>query len=218
MEASCVKNARCTGNAREPTIYLCTVSVHMKILHYNDEERELHAYLAERGHQNVILPEDEDPFARIHEERFDAAFIGLHPHGLELFSAMRRMNSDCLVTLVTADRNARHAVEAMKLGAFDYLLTPLDFAEVERSVIMLTREHHGQRERLGLEGRLARVKRSSSEHTEVVPRDSRTLREIVGELERAAIRDALEEFEGNIAKAARSLAISRTTLYNKMRR
>ncbi len=188
----------------------------MKILHYNDEERSLHAYLAERGHQNVILSAREDPFARVSEESFDAAFVGLHPHGLQLFPGLRRMNPDCLVTLVTADRNARHAVEAMKVGAFDYLLTPLDFAEVERSVIMLNREHGGQRERLGLEGRLARVRDSAGGNTREL-RSVRPLREIVGEVERTAIREVLQKFGGNVAQAARTLSISRTTLYSKMR-
>ncbi len=189
----------------------------MKILHYNDEERALHTYLAERGHQNVILSEREDPFARVSEERFDAAFVGLHPHGLQLFPGLRRMNPDCLVTLVTADRNARHAVEAMKVGAFDYLLTPLDFAEVERTVIMLSREHQGQRERLGLEGRLARVQSGSAAGVALEARGVRSLREIVGEVERTAIREVLQKFGGNVAQAARTLEISRTTLYSKIR-
>ena len=189
----------------------------MRILHYNDEARALHSYLAERGHENVILSEREDPFARVSEESFDAAFVGLHPHGLQLIPGLRRMNPDCLVTLVTEDRNARHAVEAMKLGAFDYLLMPLDFAEVERTVIMLNREHHGQRERLGLEGRLARVKGNSSAGTARETCAVRSLREIVTEVERTAIREALQEFEGNVARAARTLEISRTTLYSKMR-
>ncbi len=189
----------------------------MKILHYNDEERELHAYLAERGHENVILSEREDPFARIAEQRFDAAFVGLHPHGLQLIPGLRRMNPDCLVTLVTADRNARHAVEAMKVGAFDYLLTPLDFAEVERTVIMLNREHQGQRERLGLEGSLARVRNGSVSGAASGARPIRTLRDIVGEVERTAIREALQVFGGNVAQAARALSISRTTLYAKLR-
>ena len=190
---------------------------YMQLLHYNDEERALHTYLSERGHQNVILLEREDPFARVSEESFDAAFIGLHPHGLQLFPGLRRMNPDCLVTIITADRNARHAVEAMKVGAFDYLLTPLDFAEVERSVIMLNREHHGQRERLGLEGRLARVQQNSAAGNAREIRSMRSLREIVAEAERTAIREAMEEFGGNVAQAARTLSISRTTLYSKMR-
>jgi two-component system response regulator HydG len=189
----------------------------MRILHYNDEERALHSYLAERGHENVILSEREDPFARISEESFDAAFVGLHPHGFQLITGLRRMNPDCLVTLVTEDRNARHAVEAMKLGAFDYLLIPLDFAEVERTVIMLNREHQGQRERLGLEGRLARVQGNSSAGTARETSSVRSLREIIGEVERTAIREALQEFEGNVAQSARALEISRTTLYSKMR-
>ena len=117
----------------------------MKILHYNDEERRLHHYLSERGHQNVVISAQTDPNMAIDREQFDAAFIGLHPHGLQLIRKLHRRNPDCLVNMITADRNTRIAVEAIKLGAFDYLLTPLNYTEVERTVIMMTREHEGQR-------------------------------------------------------------------------
>ena len=190
----------------------------MKILHYNDEERELHDYLAQRGHANVVLHAETDPFVRARAEAFEAAFIGLHPHGLQLIRALHRRNPDCLVTMITADRNARMAVEAMKLGAFDYLLTPLDFAEIERTVIMMMREHQGQHERKGLEGRLADsidVESDAAANTPSIPRG--TLKEIVSDIERRAIERARGDYQGNIARAARALAISRTTLYAKLR-
>ena len=47
------------------------------------------------------------------------------------------------------------AVEAMKHGAFDYILTPLDFTEVERFCILMAREQQMQKERRSLEDRLA---------------------------------------------------------------
>lgn len=196
----------------------------MKILHYNDEERELHHYLAERGHENVVLPASADPFALILETAFDAAFIGLHPHGFQLIRQLLRKNGDCLVTMITADQNARLAVEAMKLGAFDYLLTPLDFAEVDRTVIMMMREHQGQKERAGLEGRLARhysLDDLDSNIGEGAPgvhqhQAPGPLRQTLATAEERAIRQSLETCRGNIAEAARSLDISRTTLYSKM--
>ena len=190
----------------------------MKILHYNDEERELHDYLAQRGHANVVLDAEADPFVRTRAEAFEAAFIGLHPHGLQLIRSLHRRNPDCLVTMITADRNARIAVEAMKLGAFDYLLTPLDRAEIERTVIMMMREHQGQHERRGLEGRLADsmdVESDRAANTPSIPRG--TLKEVVAEVEYRAIQRALGHCQGNIALAARALAISRTTLYAKLR-
>ena len=188
----------------------------MKILHYNDEERRLHHYLSERGHQNVVISAQTDPNMAIDREQFDAAFIGLHPHGLQLIRKLHRRNPDCLVNMITADRNTRIAVEAIKLGAFDYLLTPLNYTEVERTVIMMTREHEGQRERLGLEGRLDLEHQDISKAKADTALPSGTLRQIVWQVERSAIRRALRHARGNISEAARHLDISRTTLYAKL--
>jgi len=185
----------------------------MKILHYNDEERELHHYLTERGHTNIVLAAEQDPFEAVDREHFDAAFVGLHPHGLQLIRRLHRVNRDCLVTIVTADPKPRPAVEAMKLGAFDYLLTPLDFAEVERNVLIMSRQYEGQQERHGLELRLAEATRGSGGKLA-----GRSLREIVAFVERRAIEESLAECRGNVARAARMLSISRTTLYSKLDR
>ena len=192
----------------------------MRILHYNDEEKQLHRYLAERGQSNVILGADADVFAQVRRETFEAAFIGLHPHGLQLIRLLHRQNPDCLVTLITSDRNARMAVEAMKLGAFDYLLSPLDFAEVERAVIMMMREYENQRELRSLEGRMAHPPPDFPGHRRRRPDDPPLrgrLRDIVQEVEAQAIRQTLKHNQGNYSQAAKTLAISRTTLYTKMR-
>jgi DNA-binding NtrC family response regulator len=198
----------------------------MKILHYNDEEKELHKYLADRGHENVILPAGADVFSSVRQEPFDAAFIGLHPHGLQLIRLLHRKNPDCLVTMITADRNARVAVDAMKLGAFDYLLSPLDFSEVERTVIMMAREQQGQDERRGLEGQLADAQTINEPSSLPFPRqpalDSVPIRgrlcDITAEFESKAIWQALRDNQGNLSETAKTLAISRTTLYAKMQR
>ncbi len=127
----------------------------MQIFHYNDEEKDLHAYLAAKRHANTILPASADPFAEAAEKSFDAAFIGLHPHGLELIRTLKRTNPECLVTIITSDKKTRMAVEAMKRGAFDYLLSPLDFTEVERTYILVEREQRMLQERRQLQAQLA---------------------------------------------------------------
>jgi DNA-binding NtrC family response regulator len=120
----------------------------MKVFHYNDEERELHGWLAARGHENTVIPASGDPFAVVKRESFDSAFIGLHPHGMGLIRELHAVNPDCLVTMITADRDTRRAVEAIRAGAFDYLLSPpLDFTEVERTYILLDRERQQQQQR-----------------------------------------------------------------------
>ncbi|MDC0935162.1 sigma-54 dependent transcriptional regulator [Pirellulales bacterium] len=127
----------------------------MHILHYNDEEIQLHDFLGQRGHTNAIVAATADPFEVVARERFDAAFVGLHPHGLRLIQALREFNPHSLVTIITSDQDTRMAVEAMKRGAFDYLLSPLDFSEVERTLIMMLREHEMLQEQRRLETELA---------------------------------------------------------------
>src|SRR6185369_5227088 len=104
---------------------------------------------------NTVVASSADPFAVVRREPFDAAFVGLHPHGLRLIRELHALNRECLVTIITSDRNTRRAVEAMRAGAFDYLLAPLDFTEVDRTYILLDRERQQQLQRRQFEDRLA---------------------------------------------------------------
>ena len=126
----------------------------MKILHFNDEETKLHEYLEQRGHANVVVGADGDPWSIVRSRRFDAAFVGLHPHGMRLMRCLHQARADCFVTIITSDPDTRRAVEAIKAGAFDYLLSPLDFAEVERICIHMSRGEKRRREQRKLQDRL----------------------------------------------------------------
>jgi transcriptional regulator of acetoin/glycerol metabolism len=96
-------------------------------------------------------------------------------------------------------------------------------------VLMMMREHESQRERHSLEGQLsdAQKENDSPRNRRVAgggraPRPLRAhnhsprLADVLAQAEGAAIRHALGE-TGNLSEAARLLAISRTTLYAKMR-
>ena len=54
--------------------------------------------------------------------------------GLDVFQQIRAKDSRLPVVFMTAGGTSDTAIEAMKLGAFEYLLKPLDFANV-RGVI-----------------------------------------------------------------------------------
>jgi nitrogen regulation protein NR(I) len=55
-------------------------------------------------------------------------------NGLEVFRQMRALDGKLPVIFVTASGSANTAIEAMRLGAFDYLTKPLNIAEVRRVV------------------------------------------------------------------------------------
>ncbi|MDX1764696.1 MAG: sigma-54 dependent transcriptional regulator [bacterium] len=51
--------------------------------------------------------------------------------GMEVLSAMKEMEEDVPVIIMTAYGTVETAVEAMKAGAFDYILKPFDISEME---------------------------------------------------------------------------------------
>src|SRR5262245_8502187 len=54
--------------------------------------------------------------------------------GLEVLTSLRRIDARIPVLLVTSARSADAAIEAMRLGAYDYLLKPLDLHVLDRAV------------------------------------------------------------------------------------
>jgi two-component system nitrogen regulation response regulator GlnG len=54
--------------------------------------------------------------------------------GLELFQELRRIDPKILVIFITGHGTADTAIEAMKLGAYDYLVKPLDVEQLQQVV------------------------------------------------------------------------------------
>lgn len=54
--------------------------------------------------------------------------------GLDVFHELRRIDPKCLVIFITGHGSADTAIEAMKLGAYDYLTKPLDARQLQQVV------------------------------------------------------------------------------------
>lgn len=54
--------------------------------------------------------------------------------GLDLFHEIKEINPRILVVFITGHGTTDTAIEAMKLGAFDYLVKPLDFTQLQQVV------------------------------------------------------------------------------------
>jgi DNA-binding NtrC family response regulator len=63
--------------------------------------------------------------------------------GLEIFDKIHRFDSKLPVIFITAGGNSDTAIEAMKLGAFDYVLKPLDVSRI-RDLVALSVETRRQ--------------------------------------------------------------------------
>ncbi len=67
--------------------------------------------------------------------------------GLDILRLIREIDPDCLVILMTADATVDSAIEAVKLGALDYLSKPLDFDRL-RELLKTVRYGIDRRQRL----------------------------------------------------------------------
>ncbi|MBK9120310.1 MAG: sigma-54-dependent Fis family transcriptional regulator [Phycisphaerales bacterium] len=92
------------------------------------------ATLTAQDHQVCAFDNAQEALTRIKQQSFDAILTDLRMPGLDgvgLLREMRRLGIDTPVILMTAHGSIQNAVEAMKLGAFDYLQKPFNGEEIE---------------------------------------------------------------------------------------
>lgn len=93
--------------------------------------------LAEEGYNCVTVPTGEDALERLSKSNFDAILLDLKLPGISGMDVLREVRSNCpetAVIVVTASGDAQTAVEAMKIGAVDYITKPFELERVNSSV------------------------------------------------------------------------------------
>ena len=75
--------------------------------------------------------------------------------GLEMLPQVLRQSPETVVVMISGQQTIESAIEAMRVGAFDYVTKPFDLRHVEEAVRRAL-EHHGQRA----------AKRSREQHLE----------------------------------------------------
>jgi two-component system response regulator HydG len=94
------------------------------------------ARFAERcGYEPVSAGSGRQAIDLLRNRRADLALVDLHMPdvgGLDVLKAVRETEPSCQVVLITAYPSVDTAVEAVKLGARDYLSKPPDFVRLER--------------------------------------------------------------------------------------
>lgn len=103
-----------------------------KILVADDETnilKVLSALLKKEGYEVITAESGEEALARLYEEGIAVVITDLKMpgmDGIEFLKNVMRYNSDIPVVILTAHGTINNAVEAIKIGAFDYLTKPFD--------------------------------------------------------------------------------------------
>jgi two-component system, NtrC family, response regulator AtoC len=137
----------------------------------------LRSFLSERGYQAVTMVNAEDALQRYHAERPAAIILDVTlpgpMDGLEALAAFRKIDRDVPVIMLSADGRTPTVVQAMKLGASDFIGKPFKDIELEISLKnalkhrQLSRHVASLREELQLQGPYPMLFRHSERMAEV---------------------------------------------------
>ncbi len=127
-----------------------------RVLVVDDEtrmRRVLEIMLQKMGLETRVAHNGQEALALAQKESFDLVLTDLRMpemDGLALLDALRAQKVEVPVILLTAYGTVESAVQAMKLGAYDYILRPFDVEAVERVITRALTTERTRRENLFL--------------------------------------------------------------------
>ncbi len=107
-----------------------------KILIVDDEENICWVFkkaLGKKDFQVDTAANGEDALRKIQDNDYLAVFTDIFMEGmtgLELLKRVKKNNPDIKIVVMTAQDTMNNTIEAMRLGAYDYISKPFDFDEI----------------------------------------------------------------------------------------
>ncbi len=139
------------------------------ILVVDDEEamrESLSAWLRKDGHRVDAASSGPEALERLKESEVDLVLSDIKMpgmDGLELLQRIKAAYPDILVIMITAYATIESAVQAMKLGAADYLLKPFDPEHLMLLIEKMVQTRELMDENIALKERLAEVEEGAFE-------------------------------------------------------
>jgi two-component system, NtrC family, sensor kinase len=108
-----------------------------RILVVDDEERlckSLESLLSKAGYEVETALDGKEALRLYAESYFDLVISDIRlpgMDGIELLQAIRKQNPDAMVILMTAYASLETALAAINMGAYDYLMKPIEFTQLK---------------------------------------------------------------------------------------
>ena len=118
----------------------------MKVLIVDDDQPlrlHLSKALTRRGHHTLAVSNGSEAITQVRKEPFDAAVIDMQMiemNGLQVLKELKEIHPQLIGVMLTGYGSISSAVEATKLGAYDYLTKPCNISELEA---VLMKGYHG---------------------------------------------------------------------------
>jgi DNA-binding NtrC family response regulator len=163
----------------------------IRVLVAEDEEnlaQILCSFLRGRGHHVVCVGDGRAAVQCVRDEAFDVALVDIvmpEMDGLETLRHLRAEPDPPEVIIITGNGTVETAINAMKLGAYDYMAKPYRMAEIDVLVRRAWEKHQLARENRYLQARLSRVDSTPEVITQYAP-----MHAVLSLLERVATTDS----------------------------
>ncbi len=115
-----------------------------------DDEREIRGVLRDllsTAYACTTVSSAEEALAELRQTEFDLVISDIMMRGmsgLEMIPHVRRLLPDAVVIMISGVQTVESAIEALRAGAFDYIMKPFDIQHVEAAVSRAL-EHHSLR-------------------------------------------------------------------------
>ena len=168
-----------------------------RLLIIDDDEIFCHVLsraLERRGYDVTVAHDAEQALSLARQHRPHLATLDLkleHSSGLKLLPELIEIMPDCRIVVLTGYSSIATAVEAIKLGAVNYLCKPADADEI-----------------------LLALEREEGDPEPEVAENPPSINRIAWE----HIQKVLQEHDGNISATARALGMHRRTLQRKLQK
>jgi DNA-binding NtrC family response regulator len=162
----------------------------LSILIVDDEallREDLALHLRSLGHRVQTAEDGRRALALLAQEDQDVVLSDLRMPGLDGLELLERIQTDhpgTLVLILTAYASVETAVEALRRGAVDYLLKPLEFDELEIRLRRLAEQREIERE-----NRLLKRQLHAREETRRIIARSPLMQEVLATIDRVARSD-----------------------------
>jgi DNA-binding NtrC family response regulator len=128
---------------------------------FADDEKSLQEFMRSElprlGHEVTVCPDGKAAVKALEKGTFDAAILDLRMPGLtgiEVLEQLKQMAPDTEAIVMTGHASMETAIEAVRLGAFDYITKPCKLTEIEAILTKVLEKRDLKHQNLALQSRV----------------------------------------------------------------